>query len=84
MENPNLEKALQSAVIAKLAYWDALQHLESKVSGKQLTDRASDKLVDLVDDLAVAFPAEYDSSSVRHLVKLDSELGKRLAQIAEM
>lgn len=49
--------ALRAAVLAKLAYWDAMHALEQALQPEEeFSDRASDRLVDFVDNLACAMP----------------------------
>jgi hypothetical protein len=44
---------LAKAVALRTAYWDTLLQLEAAMGGGAWSDRANDKIVDLIEDLAV-------------------------------
>lgn len=63
--------ALRAAVLAKLAYWDAMHALEHALQPeKEFSDRASDRLVDFVDNLACGMP---DPVSPQHVAEAVTE-----------
>ncbi|QIN67807.1 hypothetical protein SBC1_78540 (plasmid) [Caballeronia sp. SBC1] len=60
---------LRAVVQAKLTLWDALKRLEDALTdGKGFSDRANDGLIEAIDSLATAAPAEaYDAITEEHL-----------------
>ena len=73
--------ALRAAVLAKLAYWDAMHALEQALQPeKEFSDRASDRLVDFVDNLACAMPDPVSPQRVAEAVTED-ELTQLAAQL---
>lgn len=62
---------LRAAVLARIAYWDALKHLEDALTGGEgFSDKANDAVIDCIDNLAAAAPNvknTYDGITAAHL-----------------
>ncbi|KWA84331.1 hypothetical protein WL29_23750 [Burkholderia ubonensis] len=72
------KEALHAAVLARLAYWDAMRSLEKLYVGEgDVTDEQSDNLVDHVGTLAANYPGSAetpnpDAIEDGHVTEMDS------------
>lgn len=70
--------ALHAAVLARLAYWDAMSNLEKLYVGEDdVTDKQNDQLEDHVATLAADYPGSFetpnpDAIEDSHVTEMDS------------
>jgi hypothetical protein len=70
--------ALRAAVMAKLAYWDAMSHLEKAFDIEDPMDDVNDAVVDNIDWLASAMPGDPSPEHIveEHVTQLIADIKK--------